>query len=444
MKIPASKRSSATPEASSPYNIYEGHHPTINEIRTPSDLLRILSRFPQLQSNKPASPVRGARSDDNNEGTNKALTDLAEEHNLTGVPSSQQVDTMLEFERQFDRLRRRQPQAGRQPLDLAFRRQRNKRTELTDYNDTLTEISYDTNTDFSEFSRLDHNEHDTQNLMDRSVNSFLGEAELITPVEDFTQGWQPPTPRQIDQSLTFEFSSTPDRQSFVSQQAESQVDQTIEQQRDVGLLLTHDFQMEETQDRELSVENQTENNTGEEAVQEQDHKTQTQTDLLRGEIQQQQADWDSMPDDFMYDIDNHTEESRVIEPLDNDVPDVFDEHRYDPPSRPEDIPSYRREDIREASSGDAFIQRRIEERLRDRRSELFFDQMVNDLQKQADHEEQGQITAEHVKKLMERQNILNSKMTFEALAHQHLPRELWDVMCTSALADNVLYPDSFD
>lgn len=39
-----------------------------------------------------------------------------------------------------------------------------------------------------------------------------------------------------------------------------------------------------------------------------------------------------------------------------------------------------------------------------------------------------------------RQGLLTEQTSLEALAHEYLPREMWDSICVSALAHNELYP----
>ncbi|GAA5798058.1 hypothetical protein HPULCUR_003457 [Helicostylum pulchrum] len=39
-----------------------------------------------------------------------------------------------------------------------------------------------------------------------------------------------------------------------------------------------------------------------------------------------------------------------------------------------------------------------------------------------------------------RQQVLDAKTTVEQLAHKHLPRELTEAICTSALEQNILNP----
>ncbi|CAO3594700.1 unnamed protein product [Absidia cylindrospora] len=71
---------------------------------------------------------------------------------------------------------------------------------------------------------------------------------------------------------------------------------------------------------------------------------------------------------------------------------------------------------------------------------LFFDQICGDLEAYALHSGTTDINKKEVELLMTRQRVLDEDTSLEALAHEHLPRELWDQLCVSALADNYLYP----
>ncbi|ORZ22610.1 hypothetical protein BCR42DRAFT_171733 [Absidia repens] len=72
---------------------------------------------------------------------------------------------------------------------------------------------------------------------------------------------------------------------------------------------------------------------------------------------------------------------------------------------------------------------------------LFFDQLCDDLEAYALHNGTTDINKKEVELLMTRQRVLDENTSLEVLAHEHLPRELWDQLCVSALADNYLYPE---
>lgn len=110
---------------------------------------------------------------------------------------------------------------------------------------------------------------------------------------------------------------------------------------------------------------------------------------------------------------------------------------------------------------EADVQKKIEEA-----SNLFLEQLADDLSTYADHARRGMITPDDVTLLMKRfvleksiiqyalkelnfisihrQGLLTEQTSLEALAHERLPRELWDSICVSALAHNALYPEDFD
>ncbi|KAI8062726.1 hypothetical protein BC940DRAFT_308232 [Gongronella butleri] len=73
-------------------------------------------------------------------------------------------------------------------------------------------------------------------------------------------------------------------------------------------------------------------------------------------------------------------------------------------------------------------------------SDLFFEQVCQDLKAYADHAGRSEVQSKDVQLLMERQRLINNEANLEALAHEHLPRELWDELCVSAVADNYLHP----
>ncbi|KAI9030873.1 hypothetical protein CLU79DRAFT_359523 [Phycomyces nitens] len=77
-------------------------------------------------------------------------------------------------------------------------------------------------------------------------------------------------------------------------------------------------------------------------------------------------------------------------------------------------------------------------------SELFFEQMADDLKAYTKHAGRKKVTCQDLKLLMKRQYQLTDKRTLETLAHEYLPRELWDLVCVSAIADNELYPPSVE
>ncbi|KAG2185385.1 hypothetical protein INT44_002176 [Umbelopsis vinacea] len=73
-------------------------------------------------------------------------------------------------------------------------------------------------------------------------------------------------------------------------------------------------------------------------------------------------------------------------------------------------------------------------------SHQFFAQASEDLSVYAGHAGRTMIQETDVECLMRRQRLLNDKVSMESLAHKLLPRELWDEICVSALANNQLHP----
>ncbi|KAH8553060.1 centromere kinetochore component CENP-T-domain-containing protein [Umbelopsis sp. PMI_123] len=73
-------------------------------------------------------------------------------------------------------------------------------------------------------------------------------------------------------------------------------------------------------------------------------------------------------------------------------------------------------------------------------SHQFFAQASEDLSVYAGHAGRTMIQEDDVQCLMRRQRLLNDKVSMESLAHKLLPRELWDEICVSALANNELHP----
>ncbi|KAI9250156.1 hypothetical protein BDA99DRAFT_522998 [Phascolomyces articulosus] len=74
-------------------------------------------------------------------------------------------------------------------------------------------------------------------------------------------------------------------------------------------------------------------------------------------------------------------------------------------------------------------------------SELFFDQIANDLAAYARHADREVIKMEDMELLMRRQGVVDDNVSTEALAHRYLSREQWDEICTSARAFNTIYPN---
>ncbi|CAO3616539.1 unnamed protein product [Cunninghamella blakesleeana] len=74
-------------------------------------------------------------------------------------------------------------------------------------------------------------------------------------------------------------------------------------------------------------------------------------------------------------------------------------------------------------------------------SDAYLNQLCHDLKAYADHAGRKDITSEDMKLLMSRQRLITDEKNLETLAHENLPRELWDEICVSALADNYLYPN---
>ncbi|KAI9301059.1 hypothetical protein BJ944DRAFT_272040 [Cunninghamella echinulata] len=73
-------------------------------------------------------------------------------------------------------------------------------------------------------------------------------------------------------------------------------------------------------------------------------------------------------------------------------------------------------------------------------SDTYLKQLCHDLETYADHAGRNEITSDDLELLMLRQRLITDNKSLEALAHENLPRELWDEICVSALADNYLYP----
>ncbi|KAI8333435.1 hypothetical protein BC941DRAFT_473630 [Chlamydoabsidia padenii] len=69
-------------------------------------------------------------------------------------------------------------------------------------------------------------------------------------------------------------------------------------------------------------------------------------------------------------------------------------------------------------------------------TDCYLDQLCTDLTTLADHAGDKVIDKDHI----ELQRLLDSGNSLEALAHEHLPRELWDEICVSAMSNNYLYP----
>ncbi|ORY95255.1 hypothetical protein BCR43DRAFT_296462 [Syncephalastrum racemosum] len=75
---------------------------------------------------------------------------------------------------------------------------------------------------------------------------------------------------------------------------------------------------------------------------------------------------------------------------------------------------------------------------------MFFEQVMGDLNAYAEHAGRDVVISGDVELLMHRQGQLSDTSSVEALAHDFLPRELYDRICVSALANNELYPDKED
>ncbi|KAG1130082.1 hypothetical protein G6F42_004490 [Rhizopus arrhizus] len=73
-------------------------------------------------------------------------------------------------------------------------------------------------------------------------------------------------------------------------------------------------------------------------------------------------------------------------------------------------------------------------------ADVFCDQLADDLlaYKENDEEKSDEITVDDMMLLMKRQRLLNDKTTLQSLIYKYLPREYWDDLIVSALADNVL------
>ncbi|KAI8377596.1 uncharacterized protein BYT42DRAFT_546264 [Radiomyces spectabilis] len=74
-------------------------------------------------------------------------------------------------------------------------------------------------------------------------------------------------------------------------------------------------------------------------------------------------------------------------------------------------------------------------------TELFFEQLADDLNTYSNHAGRDEILFEDMILLMQRQKFITDKVSLESLAHENLPRELWDKLCVSAVANNNLYPE---
>ncbi|KAI8078533.1 hypothetical protein BDF21DRAFT_399777 [Thamnidium elegans] len=75
-------------------------------------------------------------------------------------------------------------------------------------------------------------------------------------------------------------------------------------------------------------------------------------------------------------------------------------------------------------------------------SNLFFDQLIKDIKAEKSRTpiNMDRVTDQDIIQVMKRQQILDDRTTVEQLAHKNLPRELTELLCTSALEQNVLYP----
>ncbi|KAI9280156.1 hypothetical protein BC943DRAFT_340294 [Umbelopsis sp. AD052] len=93
-----------------------------------------------------------------------------------------------------------------------------------------------------------------------------------------------------------------------------------------------------------------------------------------------------------------------------------------------------------ARSGAEVDQLRKESKAPVQKSHQFFAQASEDLSVYAGHAGRTMIQETDVECLMRRQRLLNDKVSMESLAHKLLPRELWDEICVSALANNQLHP----
>ncbi|RCH79161.1 hypothetical protein CU098_003155 [Rhizopus stolonifer] len=83
-------------------------------------------------------------------------------------------------------------------------------------------------------------------------------------------------------------------------------------------------------------------------------------------------------------------------------------------------------------------------------ADIFCDQLADDIlaykkngeeneeNEENEEENSDEITLEDIVLLMKRQRVLNDKTSLQSLIYKHLPREYWDDLITSALADNVL------
>ncbi|KAI7862453.1 hypothetical protein BDF14DRAFT_1541368 [Spinellus fusiger] len=77
-------------------------------------------------------------------------------------------------------------------------------------------------------------------------------------------------------------------------------------------------------------------------------------------------------------------------------------------------------------------------------SELFFEQLMDDLKAYTQHSDRTKVTLQDMKLLMQRQRLITKTKAVELLAHTHLPREMWDLVCRSATANNELFPDHLE
>ncbi|KAL0088437.1 hypothetical protein J3Q64DRAFT_1695994 [Phycomyces blakesleeanus] len=308
------------------------------------------------------------------------------------------------------------------PRPLFLLRRKNRHLAPDEPEETLSSISYHSDTDFS---RLDHRFYSYgSSESDRPPDASLDGQSILGELGDLPHGWQ--SPFQEDQERS-ETSQLPPQPSLVDISLDAESQDIIEprSQEDYG----YDEMQDPNIHEEIDFPGFDDVITGREESHEQIHDKLSPEDLDIFQNYEQPRHYDRVLPSQRF--TERKIEERVQANLDGvKIPPVM-------------------------AIGN-LMQRRIFSRFTDKKiepgavqkiieaSELFFEQMADDLKAYTKHASRKKLTCEDMKLLMKRQRLLTGKRTLEVVAHEYLPRELYDLVCISATADNELYPESVE
>ncbi|KAI8993583.1 hypothetical protein BDB01DRAFT_334017 [Pilobolus umbonatus] len=373
------------------------------------------------------------------------------------------VDPFLDFELRYEALKKRHRTVIENKTDIDFRHRKNR--HLTEVDDSLSEITYNTNTNYS---KLDWNDTQTQDLLfndhEPTEDAQLANDQVDNNLVSISRDrFELDFPESIDLEMEYKplsISDTLDRS--ISEYTDRSIgildgpSSIGMDNRSVGELEDDAYPHGVQQDIVTSDKTPTVPITTED----EDHSAMNneiaEDDLDLYDMALRDAHMDApegdTPDDDVYADNDYTsmnmeeEEERQTKRIikgKSFIRDRIRQMRHETVDKDDAV--YVRQSVRKAFSAKLDFKKSLSCHPDEfgKIASLFYDQLTDDLMTYKKHsdEHQDEITEEDILLLMQRQRLIHSKSSLESLAHECLPREYWDLLCVSALAENILYPD---